>query len=295
MTRLPARKGTPRKPHEVGRLEPAPAIVPFKRTEAMVFGPETKYVQHRFSVEEFSTLELTVLTDLQVGSHAFKEEKFLAHRTWLLESPARFVFLCGDLVNATMRSSVGHPRDDSLSIHEQINALVEYLAPLKENHRLLGYVGGNHERRGEKESGSSWGLFIAERLGVPYSKGTQEHDIFFGQHNPFAVSIWHGTGAARTKGAKAQMLHRFMQQADSQLYLCGHLHDVVVLYDWRKLRRTDSLGRPYLKLVKIAGVMSSSFQDYWDTYAEVAGHSPSDALMARAILTPDGRWEVTLK
>ena len=48
-------------------------------------------------------------------------------------------------------------------------------------------------------------------------------------------------------------------------------------------------------LKKIAGVMSSSFQSFWNTYAEVYGMSPSDTMMARCILGPKGDWEVTLK
>jgi hypothetical protein len=70
----------------------------------------------------------------------------------------------------------------------------------------------------------------------------------------------------------------------------GHLHDVVLLFDWRQAR-VD--GR--IKLQKIAGVMSSSFLSYWNSYAEVFAMSPSDTMMARTILEPSGAWEVTLK
>jgi hypothetical protein len=81
-----------------------------------------------------------------------------------------------------------------------------------------------------------------------------------------------------------------MQQADSQLYLVGHLHDSLLLFDWRQVRQ-----RGKIKLQKIAGVMSSSFQAYWNTYAETYALSPSDTMMARVILDPSGGWEVTLK
>ena len=86
------------------------------------------------------------------------------------------------------------------------------------------------------------------------------------------------------------MLHRFMGQADSQLYLVGHLHDVVLLFDWRQQRVG---GR--IKLQKVAGIMSSSFLAYWNSYAEVAALPPSDTMMARAILERNGHWEVTLR
>jgi len=64
----------------------------------------------------------------------------------------------------------------------------------------------------------------------------------------------------------------------------------VATYDWRQKRDGNEI-----KLQKIAGVMSSSFLDYWNTFGEVIGLPPSDTMMARAILEPDGHWEVTLR
>jgi hypothetical protein len=50
-----------------------------------------------------------------------------------------------------------------------------------------------------------------------------------------------------------------------------------------------------IKLQKVAGIMSSSFLAYWNSYAEVAALPPSDTMMARAILERNGHWEVTLR
>jgi hypothetical protein len=166
--------------------------------------------------------------------------------------------------------------------------MVETFMPIR--HRVLGYVGGNHEERTARGFGAA-GELIAGFLRIPYSRGKQMIDIDFGEHQPFKIDLWHGTGGARTKGAKAQMLHRYMGQGDSQLYLVGHLHDALVLFDWRQQRQADG----GIRLEKIAGAMSSSFLDYWGSYAERAGLSPSDTLMARCILTPDGKWELTLR
>jgi len=41
--------------------------------------------------------------------------------------------------------------------------------------------------------------------------------------------------------------------------------------------------------------MSSSFLEYWGTYAEVAGCAPSDTTMWRTILEPSGKWELTIR
>ena len=255
--------------------------------ESMRLDGDVKYVTVPFSTRTYETIELLMMTDLQYGHKAFNEARFVEFRDWVLSQPNRFVFLGGDIIDAATSLSVGSPYENEFEPSIQVERCLDLLKPVRG--RILGYVGGNHERRTSKTFGDA-GRLIATLLKVPYSRGLQHIDVQFGDHDPFKVSLWHGTGAARTKSAKAQMLHRFMQTGDSQVYLCGHLHDVVVLYDWRQRRH-----RGKVVLQKIAGVMSSSFMDFWNTYAEVAGLSASDTMMGRIILDPDGGWEVTLR
>jgi hypothetical protein len=255
---------------------------------------EAKLVEYDFDDKKRfpdrpSQIEISHLTDLQYGSKGFQRKRFLQYRDWILSSPNRFVVLGGDLVDAATIISVASPYENTEEPIDQVDGVVDILQPLADAGRLLGYVGGNHERRTVKTFGDC-GRIIARNLNVPYSRGVQLIDILFGQHKPFKISLWHGGGSARTKGAKAQMLHRFMHQADSHVYLVGHLHDVVLLFDWRQQR----IGKQ-IKLQKIAGIMSSSFQGYWNSYAETAAMSPSDTMMARIILERDGKWEVTLR
>lgn len=267
-------------------LDKRPADV-FKIKESKIIQGQAKRVSVIFDPKIFKTIELLHITDVQFGAITCQEERFIEFRDWVLASPNRFVLFGGDMIDAATVLSVGSPFENKFEPKEQLLRFVEIAMPMR--HRVLGYVGGNHESRTSKTFGEA-GSIIATLLGIPYSSGIQLVDINFGLHKPFRVSLWHGTGSAKTKGAKLMMLHRFMGQGDSQLYLVGHLHDVVLTYDWRQSRRGDDI---YLE--KIAGVMSSSFQDFWGGYAERAGLTPSDTLMARAILEPTGRWELTLR
>ncbi len=255
---------------------------------------EIKLVEYDFnSTKRFprslKTVELIHLTDPQVGAKTFQRKRFVEYRDWIMSSPNRFVFLGGDLIDAATVLSVASPYDNTKEPIDQVDEVVDLLKPLAKDGRLLGYVGGNHERRTIKTFGDV-GRLIGKELQVPYSRGVQLIDIYYGQHKPFKVSLWHGSGGARTKGAKAQMVSRFMSQADSQLYMVGHLHDALVLFDWRQQR----IGKK-IKLQKIAGVMSSSFLGYWGSYAETFAMSPSDTLMGRVVLDAGGGWEITLK
>lgn len=255
---------------------------------------EVKLVSYDFNdakrfPDKPASIEISHLTDLQYGAKGFDEKRFIKYRDWILSVKNRFVVLGGDVIDAATVLSIASPYENTEEPIDQADGAVELLKPLADEGRLLGYVGGNHERRTVKSFGDA-GRIIARGLKVPYSRGVQLIDIHFGQHKPFRLSLWHGSGSARTKGAKAQMLHRFMGQADSQVYLVGHLHDVVVLFDWRQVRRDGKI-----RLEKIAGAMSSSFLQYWNSYAETYAMSPSDTMMARVIIERNGKWELTLR
>lgn len=265
----------------------APADVVNLRT-SMQYGEESKYVTVHFDPKEYpNNIELLMLTDVQFGHVMCQEDRFIEFRDWVLKKPNRFVLFGGDMVDAAHAFSVGSSYENKFEPQAQVFRFVELAMPLR--HRILGFVGGNHERRTAKMFGDL-GRLLATFLRVPYSSGKQLIDIHYGDHKPFKISLWHGGTGSRTKGAKAQMLHRFMAQGDSNLYLVGHLHDVVLLFDWRERRHKNRII-----LEKFAGVMSSSFLEYWGTYAEVAGLAPSDTMMARIILEPNKHWEVTLR
>lgn len=258
-----------------------------KIIESKVIQGQAKRVSVTFDSKTFKTIELIHITDVQWGALTCQEDRFLEFRNWVLSKPNRFVLFGGDMIDAATVLSVGSPYENKFEPKEQLLKFVEAAMPFR--HRVLGYVGGNHEQRTSKAFGEC-GSIIATLLGVPYSNGKQLIDIHFGEHQPFKVDLWHGTGSAKTKGAKAQMLHRFMSQGDSQLYLVGHLHDVVLLFDWRQKRVGDDIT-----LEKIAGGMSSSFLEFWGSYAERAGLSPSSTMMWRCILEPTGKWEMTAR
>ena len=253
----------------------------------MIRDGEVKLIKHKFDPDKYPTLEIMMICDLQIGHYAFKQDRFLEFREWNLSKPNRFIVLGGDIIDAATPLSVQSPYENRWEPSAQVREAVDLLVPI--SHRILGFVGGNHERRTVPTFGDA-GRLLAQMLKTQYSRGKMLIDIHYGEHKPFKISLWHGTGAARTKGARLMMLHRFMQEGDSQLYLVGHLHDVVATYDWRQRREGDQI-----KLHKIAGVMSSSFLDYWNTFAETAGLAASDTMMARAILEPNGHWEVTLR
>lgn len=256
----------------------------------MPIGDELKYVQAHFSPKKFPEgIDIIHITDVQYGHLACNVEKFKEYIDWILAKDNRFIFFGGDMVDAATAISIASPYENTEEPQGQVFRFVELAMPIR--HRVLGYVGGNHERRSAKTFGDL-GHLIATFLRVPYSSGKQFIDIHYGEHKPFKSSLWHGGTGSKTKGSKAQMLHRFMTQGDSQLYLVGHLHDVMMIGDVRERRNKVGDG---IKLEKFAGVMSSSFLEHWGTYAEVAGLPAGDTQMWVLHLDPNGKWQLNIR
>lgn len=255
------------------------------------YGEQSKYVSVRVDdkdVKKWGELELIQLTDIQFGHKACKISRVIEFRDWILAQPNRFILMTGDNVDAATVFSPGTPWDNLFGPQSQAYRFAEIFAPAR--HRILGYVGGNHERRAMPAFGDI-GTLIAILLKIPYSGGRQYIDIHFGAHKPFKVLLWHGVGGARTKGAVAQVLDRFMQKGDSQLYLMGHLHQAMIVPGWREGR--DGKGR--ISLEKKIAAIGTSFLETYGTYAEIAGFDSHDVMMARAILEASGKWELTLR
>ncbi len=262
--------------------------IPFKQTLYMPVEDQYKRVSVVFDARKFDAIELLHITDIQFGHKSCNEKRMIEYRDWVLDEPNRFMLWGGDLVDAGTKISVGSPWEQKWEPQGQLWKFCELWAPAR--HRVLGYVGGNHERRSKLTFGDL-GVAIASVLGVPYSDGQQLLDVYYGQHTPFRISMWHGAGHASTPGAKLNVVSRFMEVGDSQLYLVGHLHEPLVRFYARPIRQDN--GK--IKLIKVGGAMSSSFLDYWGSYAEVANLKSAPLMMARAILEPTGHWELTLR
>ena len=260
-----------------------------KLYSGMNFGDQSGYVSWRFDPKQFKTIEILHLTDLQFGHIFCDVKRIIEYRDWVLSKPNRFVVFGGDMIDAGTKFSPGSPWEQRCEPQGEVYQFCELIYPLA--HRVLGYVSGNHELRSVPTFGNL-GSMLASILNIPFSLTQQRVDIHFGAHKPFSIRLWHGAGTSQSAGAKMNMVDRFMQRGDADLYLTGHLHDAMTKFKWREMRDPVSL-KVYFK--KIGGAMSSSFLQYCHTYAEAMNLEPNGLMMARAVLEADGGWELTLR
>jgi hypothetical protein len=258
-----------------------------------IIGDECKTVTVRFPpklVRRWPHLEISHITDTQFG-HVFADYARMArYRDWILKDPYRYMVWGGDMIDAWRMGSPGEPWENLFAPDKQISRFCEFWAPAA--HRVLGYVGGNHERRGIVAFGDL-GKLISYLLGIPYSSGQQFVDVHYGDHSPFTIALWHGRGAARTAGAKLNMLVEFMRQNKVDMTFVGHLHSA---FTYTEARICKNPATSKLELIKYCGAMSSSFLEYFGTYGEKVAFNPTVTMMARLILERKGKgWEVTTK
>jgi hypothetical protein len=254
---------------------------------------QSKVVNAYFSeeqVKKWGFLELIQLTDMQFGHKSCKIDRVKQFMDYVLAKPNRYVLMTGDNVDAATVKSPGSPWDNWFEPQSGVYKFCKMIAPIR--HRTLGYVGGNHERRGIPAFGDL-GFLIATLLQLPYSNGQQLINVNFGGHKPFKIHLWHGLPRARTKGALAQIIDRFMQQGDSQLYLTGHNHQALVV----PVHRMSHNATGDIRVMKVIGASGTSFLEFWGTYAEVMGFSASDTIMPVTILEPEGgnAWEMRIR
>jgi hypothetical protein len=259
----------------------------FPATMRQMVDGEAKYLSWDFSKAKFKTLEILQITDMQFGHTCCKVERVIEYRDWVLAKPNRYMVWTGDNIDSATMQSKGTTWENVGTPQQQMFGFCKLWAPARD--RILGYVGGNHERRALTTFGDL-GITIAALLRVPYSRGKQLIDITFGKHPAFRLAQMHGVGGGRTKGSIAQDLMRFASEGDSQMYFMGHLHQPMIIPFWKE-RRID--GK--IHAVKTIAARGSSFLETWGSYGEIHGHGPSDVMMPRCVIEADGHWEVTLR
>lgn len=259
-----------------------------KIKESKIIHGQARYLSWDFSKLPFDTLEVLQITDVQFGHKQCLVKKLKEYLNWVLVEPNRYIVFGGDMVDAGHVQSKGSPFEQVGDPQEELWQFCKLAAPLR--HRVLGYVGGNHERRSIPTFGDL-GRSIATILKLPYSPGKQFIDITFGKHKPFKMSMHHGFGSAQTIGSIANGTAKFMSQGDSQYYLLGHLHQAIAIQTSREYRD----GKGDMRLTKIIGARGSSFLDSYGTYGEVNCYSAQSVQMPLLVLNKNGTWSVSLK
>ena len=104
------------------------------------------------------------LVDLHIGAKECDMQAAYAWRTMVLQDPAGYVAIMGDLINNGLKSSKTNCYEETMNPEAQIDCAIEFLKPIKD--RILAWTGGNHEYRTAREAGQDPSRRMAKELGV---------------------------------------------------------------------------------------------------------------------------------
>lgn len=230
-------------------------------------------------VINFLTLEdhpnkLTVvpLADAHYGSPEFNETRWHEAVKRIQDDPDCYCVLVGDLLDTALRSSVGDVYRAVASPGEQKEWLIGELTPIKD--KILGAVGGNHERRMVRETDTDPLYDVMLTLG---RENVYRQNICFmqikltskckgkdKQRQEFSFLITHGAGGGQYIGSSANKVQNFAMSFEGiDCVISGHTHKPVT-FPVSKLCFED--GRILRKQFVVA--VASSFLDYGGYPAE---------------------------
>jgi hypothetical protein len=191
---------------------------------------------------------LIPISDMHIGDPNFNEEKFLGYREWVLETPEAYVILNGDIMNSTIKDSVGDIYHETMNPQDQLRYAKKVFEPIKD--RILAIVRGNHELRIAKSTGIDTSEILAAYLGVWYAGDEAFIKLKFGHREtnqkPMTYTVYctHGWGAGRTAGGKVNNLQKLGDIVIADVYIASHTHfmtahqDVIYIPDERNNKIT---------------------------------------------------------
>jgi len=234
--------------------------------------------------------KIFAMGDQQLGHRACDIERLKKDINWVKERPEVLVVLVGDSIDSATRHSKGSPAENDSRPLRQIENFIDLHTPIKD--RIIGIVGGNHERRIDAaldEPGGALrllarGLSPAGRP-IPYSGGILLLDVYWRGHL-WTFTLAHGAGAAQTAGAKVARLQRNLLLTDSMITISGHLHDEAKTSRRFVKRQKDGT----VKVVKQTSLQIGSYLRWLGSYAETALMPPTGPDMVVIELLPDGKY-----
>ena len=233
--------------------------------------------------------------DEQLGHVTCDEPRVIKDIDWIEKNPQCLVFLLGDCIDAATKTSPSSIRENNRSPLQQIEAYVDMHKRIA--NRVIGLVGGNHERRIDKaldEGGGAVRLLAkglsADTHKVPYSSGLLMIDVHW-RGFVWTFTLFHGAGAAATPGSKIQRMQRNMLLTDSLITLSGHLHEEAKTSRRYERRMPDGT----INIVKTVALQCGTYMKYVGSYGEIGGMGPVGPDMIVIELFPDGKYKDTFK
>jgi len=139
--------------------------------------------------------EVLFFGDWHYGHPTAVSDKAIANLKYCLDNDV-YVITMGDLVECSIKSSIGNVYEQLHDPQNQMDYIREILRPLAERGLILNMYNGNHEYRIEKETSLKITQNIARELKVPYGGYAGWNLLRVGNQN-YKVYGTHGSSGSK--------------------------------------------------------------------------------------------------
>lgn len=227
--------------------------------------------------KQVKEIRIVPLADIHIGDPLLDEKLLKQTIEYIKDNDNVFTILNGDLMNTAIKSSISDIYEETMTPMQQIEELVNLLAPIKE--KILVATSGNHERRITRETSIDITHIAMKELaiGERYTSGAYYLYLYFGEKErgrkaPMVYTIFgfHGSGGGRKLGGKINRLVEMSDTCVADVFLMSHVHTPI---GTKKVIYTPDYSNKSLNKKEMLYAISNSFLNYGG-YGEIAGFSP---------------------
>lgn len=234
-----------------------------------------------------SNVEIVPFSDLHIGSTECDIELITSRIEYVRRNPNAYAIILGDLINNSVKSSVGDVYGATMTPHQQIETAVEMFRPIAD--KILGVCSGNHEDRTLRNDGIDLcGFFcVALEIEKVYSNVSALLFLYLGKRtdngkkNLYTLYMTHGNGqGGKTMGGKLNGLERRGRIVNADIIVTGHTHSPATFKEDsyeidRQNRRVNLRTTTFVNCASTLG---------FEAYAEKIGLQPSSTAQPVIIL-----------
>jgi predicted phosphodiesterase len=246
---------------------------------------------------ESEYVDILPLGDLHLGSEDSQYQKAVET---IQAFPNAKLILLGDLIDNAIAESLGDVYSQTTNPHGALQEVIHLLSTNK--NRILGVIGGNHERRTWRKVGIDPIRLFCEELQIPYADDLLVLDIgikgkssFRGskRRTHYAIACHHGSSGGRFP-EKSMRQHRYFQSMVSNvdIYITGHTHvpqaSMTAIYEYDP--RNKRISTRNMQHITIPAWTQEKY-----ARQKILPPSPATVLILRLYASKEKKHEVFMK
>lgn len=182
------------------------------------------------------TVTLLPVGDVHSKSVLCNEKAFITFVEYLLKMDNAYTILMGDMLNNNTRSSVSSPWLDTMRPRDAKMFMAELLKPLAEKGKIIGALGGNHEKRSLKDADDDpmydimcklnlEDIYREDALFIHFCIGERETKGKKRLAATYNIACHHGSGGGALTGSAINKNERYGYTLDNiDLLITAHTH-----------------------------------------------------------------------